>query len=77
MSDSSLPKISTTASSGIEDFLFNLKLEQYIPIFEEREIDINVALELTDDDLKDIGLSSTARKKFLQATKLLRANQEK
>ena len=41
--------------------------EQYAELFEEAEIDGEVLFDLTNDDLKDLGLPLGRRKKFLKA----------
>ena len=52
---------------GIAEWLGRHGLEQYTNTFEENDIDTDVLPDLTDDDLKELGLSLGHRKRFLKA----------
>lgn len=54
-------------SSDIERWLQKIGLEDYIPVFASEEIDYEVLVELTDADLKEIGIPLGSRKKLLKA----------
>ena len=51
----------------VRDWLHKHAFEQFVDLFEENEIDGDVLLELTNDDLKDLGLPLGSRKKLLKA----------
>jgi class 3 adenylate cyclase/tetratricopeptide (TPR) repeat protein len=51
----------------IEQWLRNLGLAQYAPIFAENDIDSAVLAELTDADLKELGIGSLGHRKRLLA----------
>jgi hypothetical protein len=57
------------------NFLVDLKLEKYSPIFAVEEIDMECLLVMTESDLKDLELSKGARVKILRATTQL-SNQQ-
>ena len=53
----------------IEAWLRNLGLEQYVAAFRENNVEADVLLRLTPEDLKDIGVRSVGhRRKLLEAT---------
>src|SRR4029453_10209844 len=52
---------------GIADWLKQLGLEQYTQRFAENEIDVTVLRHLTDQDLREIGVSLGHRRKILAA----------
>src|SRR4029450_13177259 len=52
---------------GIADWLKQLGLEQYAQRFAENEIDVTVLRHLTDQDLREIGVSLGHRRKILAA----------
>ena len=54
-------------NSDIERWLQKIGLEDYIPVFASEEIDHEVLVELTDADLKEIGIPLGPRKKLLKA----------
>ncbi|XP_006825079.1 LOW QUALITY PROTEIN: ankyrin repeat and SAM domain-containing protein 6-like [Saccoglossus kowalevskii] len=62
-SSSSHKQKNTSSSSGISEddelslLMKKLSLEKYTPIFEEQEVDMEAFLTLTDDDLKELGIS--------------------
>ncbi|XP_077982185.1 ankyrin repeat and SAM domain-containing protein 6-like [Glandiceps talaboti] len=62
-SSSSHRQKNTSSSSGISEddelslLLKRLSLERYTPIFEEQEVDMEAFLTLTDEDLKELGIS--------------------
>ena len=49
------------------NWLAGLGLEQYAEVFAENDVDLDIAAELTDEDLKELGLSLGHRRKFLRA----------
>src|SRR5215831_3043799 len=51
----------------IADWLEKLGLSEYAQRFAENDIDISVLLHLTDQDLKELGLSLGHRRKILAA----------
>jgi class 3 adenylate cyclase len=51
----------------IADWLETLGLGQYAQRFAENDIDIEVLSELTDEDLKELGVSLGHRRKMLRA----------
>ena len=53
--------------SQISEFLESLGLGEYADTFEENAIDMEVIPELTDSDLKELGLKLGHRKKLLKA----------
>ena len=54
--------------ASIEAFLQDLSLEQYIPIFQENGITVQNVTSLTDQDLKDMGITVLGhRKTIIQA----------
>lgn len=56
----------------LTQWLQNLGLEQYAPYFAENDIEFDILSTLTDDDLKEIGVTSLGhRKKLLNAIRLL------
>ena len=48
-------------------WLRSLELEKFIPVFEEQEIDSATVRELTEEDLRELGLPMGPRKKLLRA----------
>ncbi len=54
----------------VRSWLDEYGFEQFADLFEEHEIDGDVLFDLTNDDLKDLGLSLGARKKLLKAIAL-------
>ncbi|CAH1270061.1 ANKHD1 [Branchiostoma lanceolatum] len=66
------PRGSSSATSSEEDevsaLLKKLSLERYRAIFEEQEVDMEAFLTLTDDDLRELGISSERpRRQILSA----------
>jgi uncharacterized protein YjiS (DUF1127 family) len=51
--------------STIEEWLASLGLSEHVPRFAENDIDLSVLRDLTDQDLKDIGISLGHRRKLL------------
>ncbi|XP_067651536.1 ankyrin repeat and SAM domain-containing protein 6-like [Haliotis asinina] len=52
----------------VSGILKKLSLEKYHPIFEEQEVDMEAFLTLTDDDLKELGISNNeSRRQILTA----------
>ena len=59
-------------------WLEEVGLARHAAVFEEQEIDFDIAGELTDSDLKDIGLTALGdRKRFLKALAEWRSGAEK
>jgi hypothetical protein len=57
----------------IEEWLRGLGLQQYVTAFRENNVEAEVLLRLTAEDLKDIGVSSVGhRRKLLEAIAELR-----
>ena len=54
-------------SGNIEQWLESLGLETYATVFVENDIDLEVLPELSDDELKELGVSLGHRKKLLKA----------
>ena len=52
---------------NVQDWLREHGFKQYAELFEENEIDGEVLFDLTNDDLKDIGMPLGSRKKLLKA----------
>ena len=51
----------------VRNWLLENGFERFADLFEENEIDGEVLFDLTDDDLKDLGLALGPRKKLLKA----------
>ena len=62
--------------SGIARWLEDLDLGQYAETFARNDIDLEVLPDLSDDDLKDLGISLGHRRKLLKAIAALPAEQE-
>jgi SAM domain (Sterile alpha motif) len=68
----------TTGAKGrrmdVTAWLQRLGLERYVPAFRDNDVDAEVLLELTADDLISIGVTSVGhRRKLLAAMATLRA----
>ncbi len=50
-----------------EKWFASLQLHGLAPLFEEQEIDLKAAAELTEEDLRELGLQMGPRKKLLRA----------
>ena len=50
---------------SIEDWLKNLHLSEYIDVFKEESIELDIVLELTSDDLKEIGVKKLGHRKII------------
>lgn len=50
-----------------KDWLVAIGLGQYADVIAENDVDLDVAAELNNDDLQELGLSLGHRKKFLRA----------
>src|SRR5215831_18514228 len=57
----------------IELWLKNIGLEKYAEVFARHDVDLDVALNLSEQDLEKLGLSLGHRRKFLAAAAKLRA----
>ena len=55
----------------IADWLEKLGMSEYAERFAENRIDVSVLPELTDQDLKDLGVSLGHRRKILRAIREL------
>ncbi len=51
----------------IAEWLEKLGLEQYAKLFTENDIDVSVLPHLSDQDLKDLGVSLSHRRKIFAA----------
>jgi class 3 adenylate cyclase len=60
-------RIAVTAMQQIADWLKKLGMSEYMDRFAENDIDASVLPELTDQDLKDLGISLGHRRKILRA----------
>ena len=54
-------------SPDVEQLLIRLELTQYREVFAQQEIDMDVLLELSDVDLRDLGMLLGPRRKLLRA----------
>ncbi|BFZ13265.1 hypothetical protein BsWGS_16304 [Bradybaena similaris] len=58
----------TGPDDELASIMKKLSLEKYSPIFEEQEVDMEAFLTLTDDDLKELGIShADSRRQILSA----------
>ena len=57
--------------ASFTNWLRQNNLEQYAPAFLENEVDFAVVQRLTDTDLRELGLTLGARKRFLEAVEKL------
>lgn len=58
----------------VHDWLSELGLEKFAEVFEENEIDLDLAADLSDADLRDLGVTAMGqRKKLLRAIETLSA----
>src|SRR5215469_11818861 len=63
-----LPMIREAAMQQIADWLKQLGMQEYIQRFAENDIDFAILGDLTDQDLKEIGVASIGhRRKLLRA----------
>ncbi|KAG0726574.1 Ankyrin repeat and SAM domain-containing protein 6 [Chionoecetes opilio] len=61
-------------SGQLSEVLHKLSLDKYLEVFLEQEVDLDAFLELSDADLRDLGISSpSARHNILAASASLRA----
>ena len=61
-------------SNGVTRWLEELGLGKYAAVFAENDIDTELLLQLTDDDLKELGVASLGhRKKMLNSIGILRS----
>jgi hypothetical protein len=51
----------------IDQWLKDLGLEKYAPVFTEQEIDVGILGDLTDEDLQQLGIPLGPRKKLIKA----------
>ena len=58
--------------ADVRQWLSNLGLKEYADAFEAERITLNYVPDLTDNDLKDLGLPMGSRKVFLRAAKELK-----
>ena len=59
--------MASSSMSDLRNWLEGLGLEEYVETFDENKIDREVLTELTEDDLKDLGILLGHRKKLMQA----------
>ena len=59
--------MSATATKEISDWLENLGMSEYAQRFAENDIDLSVLPDLTDQDLRELGLSMGHRRRLLRA----------
>ena len=62
-----LPKCGRAAMQQIADWLEKLGMSEYAERFAESDIDIDVLRDLTDQDLRDLGVSLGHRRRMLRA----------
>ena len=53
--------------NNMDEWLGSLGLSEYLPRFEEHAVDLSIVGDLTDADLKDIGIPLGHRRKLLRA----------
>ncbi|XP_066989494.1 ankyrin repeat and SAM domain-containing protein 6-like [Macrobrachium rosenbergii] len=75
VTNSSAHHLTLSLGSGqLSEVLQKLALNQYLNLFIEQEVDLDVFLELSDEDLQDLGISTAkAREKILKAIASLKA----
>ena len=55
-------------TESIRDWLERLDLGEYAEAFEENHLDLNLIVDLSDEDLRDLGVASMGhRKKLIRA----------
>jgi class 3 adenylate cyclase len=59
--------VSTPATTDISDWLESLGMSEYAECFAENDIDLRVLPDLTDQDLRELGLSMGHRRRLLRA----------
>ena len=59
--------VSATATKEISDWLEKLGMYEYAQRFAENDIDVSVLRHLTDQDLKELGVSLGHRRKIIAA----------
>lgn len=63
-----IPRTSSTKHNDLTDLLNKMGLGKYTDLFQQQEIDLSTFLTMTDQDLKDLGISTFgARRKMLLA----------
>ena len=62
--------------SDIANWLGQIGLEQYASLFADNDIDTDVVSELTDDDLKELGLNLGERRRLQRACRELASSVE-
>ena len=60
-------------STSIADWLDRIGLQQYVPLFEQHKIDLDVLAQLTDEDLKELEIPLGDRKRFRAGISLITA----
>ena len=53
---SKVAAVEDEADDELASFLQTLGLAKYVPVFEEQEVNFQVFLSLTDNDLKEVGI---------------------
>jgi predicted Zn-ribbon and HTH transcriptional regulator len=65
------PRAQRTKGTGrlstIADWLRSIGLPQYVPLFEQHRIDLDVVTKLTDEDLREVEIPLGDRKRLLKA----------
>ena len=54
-------------SIEVQAWLSQLGLDKYVALFEEQEIDVDAARDLTEEDLRELKIPMGPRKKILRA----------
>ena len=62
--------------TGIAEWLASLGLGEYAQCFAENAIDLSVVPDLTEQDLKDLGVFLGHRRKMLRAIGLMRSSRQ-
>jgi class 3 adenylate cyclase/predicted ATPase len=60
--------------SNVADWLGSIGLAQYVPLFEQQRIELDVLPQLADEELKELGIPLGDRKRLLAAISGLAAN---
>jgi SAM domain (Sterile alpha motif) len=59
--------VSTPATKELNDWLENLGLAHYAQLFADNDISVSIPPDLTDQDLREIGVSLGHRRQLLRA----------
>ncbi len=55
----------TSGSDDIEMWLHSIGFPEYVTLFRENDLDVTLLPELTNDDLKELGITSLGHRKQL------------